>query len=57
MLREIAKETILAKSNVKKTEKTETIIELRNGTSIWPSAKSVRKLSRLNDFGSASGFV
>jgi hypothetical protein len=57
MLRAIANETILAKSRVKKTEKTETIIEFLNGVSICPSAKRVLKLSKLNDFGSASGFV
>jgi hypothetical protein len=57
MLRAIANETMLAKSRVKKTEKTETIIEFLNGVSICPSAKRVLKLSKLNDFGSASGFV
>jgi hypothetical protein len=57
MLREIAKETILAKSNVNPTEKTETNTEFLNGVHICPSAKSVRKLLRLKDCGSDSGFV
>ncbi len=57
ILREIAKEIMLAKRSVKKTEKTETKTEFLKGTNIFPSAKRVRKLSKLNDFGSASGLV
>jgi hypothetical protein len=48
---------MLAKSNVNPTEKTETKTEFLNGVHICPSAKSVRKLSRLKDCGSESGFV
>ena len=57
MLRAIANETMLAKSKVKNTEKTETITEFLKGVIICPSANKVRKLLRLNDLGNARGLV